>query len=91
MSQSLRTRPSDLYGIHDELLAYFFDRAVYTFGTAVEADVREASEGSKDNAQAKRKAMLRLNVWLTDPEPEVQSAPKKFRDPMERLKPKPKE
>lgn len=86
MSQAMKVRPSDLYFIRDEVTAFCFDRAVWVFGTALEADIRESTEGAKDQSQAERKANMRLSVWLRDPEEEQKKAPPKFRDPMDKIK-----
>jgi hypothetical protein len=73
-------RPSELHGIEHPVTAYFFDRAIYTFGTTLEADLEEAGSKAKKEAQAERMRRLRLNTWLndgTEKKPE-----QKFRDPM---------
>lgn len=43
--------------------ALFLDRAVYVFGTAVEASMEEAREG-KSGTQAQSAALGALNRWL---------------------------
>lgn len=81
----MKVRPSELYGIHDELAAYCFDRAVVAFGSSVEADIKEEAEDAKDKSQAKRKAQMRLNTWLRD-DTEVAATTQRFRDPMDQIK-----
>jgi broad specificity phosphatase PhoE len=58
--------------VHDELAAYCFDRAVLTFGLAVEHAV-ESVEG-KTTKDTERKRQRELDRWL--------GTPQKFRDPL---------
>jgi hypothetical protein len=74
----MRCRPSELYGITDTLHAFYFDRAVATFGLAVEADLTDAAEEAKTASSAKRKQDMRLAKWLREPD-----AVQKFKDPAE--------
>lgn len=71
------TRPSELYGIREELAAYNFDRAVMHFGKHVEAEMHAAAEKAKTGKAATAKAQQVLNKYLTDPAKGPQ-----FRDPM---------
>lgn len=64
MSSKFGCRPSDLYGVHDEVAALYFDRAVFTFGTSVEADIQNAAETAKNDKQARASAMRVLHKWL---------------------------
>jgi len=59
-------RPSEVYGIRDEFRAFCFDRAVVTFGKAMEADIKEAVGKSKTQAGAKMAASRRISRWLDD-------------------------
>lgn len=76
----MRCRPSELYHIHNEFAAFCFDRAVATFGTSLEAAVREAGEAQvkgnkKDKAKISRAMNSELAKWIGG-EPKGQ-----FRDP----------
>lgn len=62
LSKSLRTRPSDVYGIRGEFRRYCFDKAVVTFGTALEAALEEV-EAKTDKARALKRARV-LDRWL---------------------------
>ena len=67
-SKEFRCRPSELLHIDEELIAYYLDRAVYTFGRAVESDLDAAgqSRGKHKKSEA-QVAMARQQVmarWL---------------------------
>lgn len=70
------TRPSELYGIREELAAHNFDRAVMYFGTNVEAEMHAAAEKGKTSKAARQKAQQVLNKWLVEP-----GETPRFRDP----------
>ena len=61
-----------MYGIKGELRQVCFDRAVMTFGMALEAEL-DAVEGKNKQAIERKRARL-LDVWL--------DRPLKFREPM---------
>jgi hypothetical protein len=64
LSSKFHCRPSDLYGIEHPVRAFFFDRAVYTFGTALESDLAASTEKSKKPAQAKAIRQRVMAKWL---------------------------
>ena len=64
MSKTYRTRPSEIYFIHDEVAAWCFDRAVNLFGSSLEAELRAAEEGAKNNLQAVSRRQRILAKWL---------------------------
>ena len=64
MAQSYRTKPSDLYGIHDELAAWCFNRAVQRFGMHVQGKLDEATNDAKSDAQAQSARMRVMHRWL---------------------------
>jgi hypothetical protein len=80
LAKALKTRPSALYDIQDEFTAWCFDRAVQSFGTALENRLHEVSEKTKNRASAKRKSMMELNKWLASAD--TKAARGRFRDPM---------
>ena len=80
MGKQLRTRPSEIYGIEDELTAWSFDRAVQTFGGALEDALRTATKKTKNQAAADRKAHAELDKWLSSAD--TKAVPGRFRDPM---------
>lgn len=67
-------RPSELYKIRDELSGFYFDRAVTTFGLALEADLDRSSKNAKTTRQTERLREKTLNNWL-----DIKS--QQFRDP----------
>lgn len=80
MASRLRTRPSELYGLKDKVTSWCFDRAVQTFGEALEAAMRKAAEGEKNQKAGERAAERVFLKWLysdTDG-----GAPQRFRNPM---------
>ena len=83
MATKFQTRPSQFLGISDTLQAFFFDKAVFYFGSTIEADLEEytkdRSTKNPDKPEVKkRKREMRLAVWLTEPNEEGKP---KFRDP----------
>jgi len=76
----MHCRPSEFYGIEDELAAYSFDRAVNLFGVTLENRVQEVASKAKNKASADRKVKQELTKWLYSDNPEA--ARGRFRDPM---------
>lgn len=76
LSNQWKKTPSSLYGIQDPLAAHNFDKAVMYFGTAVEADINQATEKAKDSKRANSKAQAVLEKWLSEGDTG------RFRDPI---------
>lgn len=75
MAQEWRRRPSEFLDIQDPLVAYYFDRAIYVFGTAVENDMEEQRGKAKDSKKGDQAAQRAFNKWINP-------APERFRDPL---------
>lgn len=71
-------RPSDIYDIHDRLQAFYFDRAVHAFGTALEADVQRARDAAKNGKSGNLAAQRVFSRWMADTEGSAQGL---YRDP----------
>lgn len=84
LAKQLHKRPSELYGIDDELVAWSFDRAVQTFGVSLEEAIRVSTKKTKNQAAADRKAHQTLDKWLSSGDTKVTKG--RFRDPMSELK-----
>jgi hypothetical protein len=63
MSRRFNSRPSDLFSLKDPLAAYYFDRAVWTFGSRVEREIEEASQAKTEQGKAMKLAIVQ-NKWL---------------------------
>lgn len=63
MSKEYGQLPSEVYRVEDELAAFYFDRAVSSFGQLVEADINKATQG-KEGAGAEMAAQLALQKWI---------------------------
>lgn len=66
-SRSLRIRPSDYLGIEWSVTRYYMDKAVWTLGSLIDADLAEAEDsgGSKITAsQIRVKKQAVLDKWL---------------------------
>lgn len=74
----MRTRPSELMGIRHDAVALYFDRVVVSIGTAIEQEIEEAQQKSKNPRGASMKAQLVLNRWLRA------EGGARYRDPMAR-------
>lgn len=75
----MKARPSEVYFISDPLTAFYFDRAVVTFGTEVEIAMNDAAEGAKTSKEAKRRRQLALAKFMRNAD--GTHAPGTFRDP----------
>ena len=75
MSKTYHSRPSELYGIQHPVQAFFFDRAVFTFGSAIENDLKESTRKAKKQEQADRIRDRVMAKWLGPTTPGV------YRDP----------
>jgi len=84
ISKQMRTRPSELYAIEDELTAWSFDRAVQTFGSALENKLHQVSEKAKNSKAGQQKAQMELDKWLASAD--TKAVPGRFRDPMSSMK-----
>ena len=76
LSQRMRVRPSDLFFIDDELTAWCFDRAVVTFGVALENDLEKHMSKAKTDSARRRVHARVMSKWLDDP-----NDTGRFRDP----------
>jgi hypothetical protein len=83
MSQKMRCRPSDLLGIEKATTAYYFDRAIWTFGQSVQSEMDEAErKGSKNPKSVPSRQRMILNQWVP-PAPGA-SIVGRFKDPANR-------
>lgn len=53
-----------MYAIRDEVTAWSFDRAVYLFGSSLDAELAEAEQGAKSKAQARSRRQRVMTKWL---------------------------
>jgi hypothetical protein len=80
----MTTRPSTLYDVRPAYVAWCFDRAVETFGKAMEDAMRAAAEGAKNDKSAKAAAERVGSRWLASAETGEAAIRGRFRDPMAR-------
>lgn len=77
MSQAWKVRPSDVYAIQGEFRRFCFDRAVFTFGRALESELNSIKGKNTQGVERKRARML--DKWLDRPlkfrEPQATSGP----------------
>jgi hypothetical protein len=72
-------RPSELYGIRDEWMAFCFDRAVITFGNSLKHELENAGDKpDKKSREIQRKREAILSKWLR--------LPRKFADPAKMMR-----
>lgn len=60
----MRCRPSEVYKMKDEFVAYAFDSAVCRWGMAFESAMAEASNGAKDANKAEQAQQRVIRRWL---------------------------
>jgi hypothetical protein len=59
------------------LVAYCFDRAVWLFGSTLDAELEESTHGCKDEKSMTRARMRVMDRWF----PENRGAKGRFKDP----------
>lgn len=64
LSKAYHVRPSELYGIQHPVQAFYFDRAVWVFGTTLDADLEKAGADAKKPAQQEAARMRVISKWL---------------------------
>lgn len=81
MSKAFGQRPSALLAIAEPFHAFSFDRAVWTFATAVEADMDAAEKRLQAKASETMRALARQRTWDSYMGIDTASAPGRFADP----------
>ena len=76
ISHKLGVRPSDLYGIHDDLEAWAFDRACVLLAVEIENDLEQIK--GKNEKTVKTRREQRLQKWLGG----ADDTKGRFRDPV---------
>lgn len=64
LAKAYQQRPSEIYGVHDEVTAWCFDRAVWLFGSELDAELRNAAEGAKNERMAAGRQARVIAKWL---------------------------
>lgn len=77
LSQKWGTRPSEMYGVREEIAAFCFDRAVTMFGQNVENEIHAATKDAKSDREANALAQRVLNYRLKEGKDKVSG----FKDP----------
>ena len=83
MSKQMGIRPSDLYQIEDEVVAWSFDRSVYTFGNALESKLQKVSRDAKGQQEAERRVLREADRWLSSADDPSEKRRGHFADPMD--------
>lgn len=60
----MRCRPSEVYRLNDEFVAYAFDSAVARWGMAFDAAMADAANGAKDAEAGERARQRVIRRWL---------------------------
>lgn len=81
MSQSMHCRPSSLMGVMDPLVAFYADRATWTFAMTIESEIEAAvtrlPKTAKESAHAKARQRV-IDQYLGI---DQANAPQRFRSP----------
>lgn len=64
LSKQWKVRPSELYGVNHPVQAFYFDRAVWVFGTTMEADMDKAGQKAKKPKQQEAARLRVMHKWL---------------------------
>lgn len=78
MSQKLRVTPSELLHLDNPVLAYCFDRAVWLFGSSVEAELNAVESSGKNPKSVPGRKQMVLNKWIPAKNGNARG---RFRDP----------
>lgn len=82
MAKEYNSLPSDLLHIKDPFTAWCLNDAVYSWGTHVEATLKEAVKDAKNDKEAKSKHTLAWNKLFGDEAAEGSAEAKRFKDPL---------
>ncbi len=66
LSKSYRQTPSEIYGINEQPAAFYFNRAVATFGAALENAMAEAENRAKSDRQKEMAKAMVMKRWLRE-------------------------
>lgn len=86
MSKKYHRTPAELYFIQDEFLAWSFNRAVFMFGSEMEADLDASEKGAKTATAVQKKRQMCFDKWMRTGLDEETAPPRKFADPAARMK-----
>lgn len=78
MSQRMRVLPSVLLHMRNPVTAFYFDRAVWMFGQAVQSELDEVEAKSKNPKSTPSRQRMVLNKWIPAPAGKTTG---RFRDP----------
>ena len=81
MAKAFRARPSELLGVEDDFDAFRLDRAVYRFGTHVDAALDKVTGNNENEIKQKR---LRVVAKYFPKAQAASGSTKKFADPAAR-------
>jgi hypothetical protein len=76
MSRALHCRPSEVYRMSDDFVAYAFDSAVTRWGMAFEAALSDAANGAKTPEAAEKARQRTIRRWIP--------SERKYADPTKR-------
>lgn len=77
MSQSMSKRPSEILYLRSSLVAFYVDRAIWRFGSAIDAELSQAENNAKNEKAAMSKRLMILSKWI----PESRNSKGMYRDP----------
>lgn len=80
MSKEWRKPPSEILGISDKLVGYYFNQAVMVWGRTIEKAIHEATEDCKTSSEREFKAARTLDYWLAEVGDEIDAS--KFKSPI---------
>lgn len=72
----MRCRPSDMLSLTGSIRRYFFDRAVWLFGSTLDSELEASAQNCKDDREMLRARQMVLNRWFPEQ--------RKFLDPARR-------
>jgi len=79
-------RPADVYHIDEEVVAWSFDRAVLTFGNALESKLQLLARNAKKQSEADTKIQREMDRWLSSADDPNVRTKGRFADPAGMIK-----
>lgn len=63
-AKAFKVTPASLLGIDDDLTAFYFNRAVWVFGTTLEDEIEKARQSRKGARRQEMAVSMVLHRWL---------------------------
>lgn len=80
-SKALRCKPSDLVGDYNSIEAFYFDRAVWRWASAVDYDIETAADNAGKGKKSPEKFKQQARLKVLEKALKARGQPQKYKDP----------